>query len=120
MPPMGRLRQVDAPESRVTAQPFEIEVFDFLSYDHVHLPFNEAYLRILRAAYPDDRISFRAAKGHVERLAPRVADLSDIIFRPCESFATPFGLPHHNPIAGQWGARQCLGVIAKHAAGRRL
>ena len=49
-----------------------------------------------------------------------MADLADIPFGPCEAFATPFGLSHHNPFAGQWGARQCLGVIAKHTAGRRV
>jgi hypothetical protein len=118
--PTDNLTRADASVRRSAAEPLEIEVFDFLSFDHVHLPFNEGYLRILKAAYPDDRISFRAAKGHVERLAPRVADLADITFQPCESFATPFGLSHHNPFAGQWGARQCLGVMAKHAAGRRV
>ena len=63
MPLMGCLRQVDASESQAAAQPCEIEVFDFLSYDHVHLPFNEGYLRVLRAAYPEDRISFHGVKG---------------------------------------------------------
>lgn len=118
--PTGSLTRADASVCRTAAQPFEIVVFDFLSLDHVHLPFNEGYLRILKAAYPDDRVSFHAAKGHIERLAPRVADLADITFRPCESFVAPFGLSHHNPVAGRWGARQCLGVIAKHAAGRRV
>ena len=82
---MGRLRQVDAPESRVTAQPFEIEVFDFLSYEHVHLPFNEGYLRVLRAAYPGDRISFRGVREHIERLAAHTTDLANIKFLPCKS-----------------------------------
>ena len=118
--PTGSLTRADAPECWTAAQPFEIEVFDFLSFDHVHLPFNEGYLRILKAAYPDDRISFRAAKGHIERLAPRVTDLADITFRPCRSFETPFGLSHHNPFAGRWAARQCLNVIARHTAGRRV
>jgi hypothetical protein len=118
--PTGNLTRAGAPVRRTAAEPPEIEVFDFLSFDHVHLPFNEGYLRILRTAYPDDRISFCAAKGHVERLAPRVADLADITFQPCQAFAALFGLSHHNPVAGQWGARQCLKVIAKHTAGRRV
>ncbi|MBV8133125.1 MAG: hypothetical protein JO282_11540 [Alphaproteobacteria bacterium] len=118
--PTGSSTRADAPVCQTAAQPLEIEVFDFLSFDHVHLPFNEGYLRILKAAYPDDRISFRAAKGHVERLAPRVADLADITFRPCKSFETPFGISHHNPLAGRWAARQCLDVIARHTAGRRV
>jgi hypothetical protein len=106
------------PGSRVAVQPAEIAVFDFLSDEHVHLPFNEGYLRILRAAYPHDRMWFRGAKGHVERLAPRVADLADIAFQPCKPFETPFGLSHHNPLAGRWAARQCLKLVAQEAAGR--
>jgi len=115
----GNLTRADALVRLTAAEPLEIEVFDFLSFDHVHLPFNEGYLRILRAAYPDDRISFRAAKGHVERLVPRVADLPDITLQPCVSFATPFGLSHHNPVTGQSGGQR-LSPIAKHAAGRRV
>ena len=74
---MDSLTQADAAACRTTAQSFGIQVFDFLSFDHVHLPFNEGYLRILRAAYAEDHISFSAAKGHIERLAPRVADLAN-------------------------------------------
>jgi hypothetical protein len=102
----------------VAVQPSEIAVFDFLSDEHVHLPFNEGYLRILRAAYPHDHMWFRGTRGHVERLAPRVADLADIAFQPCKPFETPFGLSHHNPLAGRWAARQCLKLVAQEAAGR--
>ena len=119
-PPVGGLRQRGAPRCRAAAQSFEIEVSDFLSFDHVHLPFNEGYLRVLRAAYPQDSISFRGEEGHVARLAPRVADLPDIAFLPCRPFETSFGLSHHNPLAGRWAARQCLNVIARKTAGRRV
>ena len=108
------------PSSRVAVQPSEIAVFDFLSDEHVHLPFNEGYLRILRAAYPHDRMWFRGTKGHVERLAPRVADLADIALQPCIPFETPLGLSHHNPLAGRWAARRCLRLIAQESAGRPL
>jgi hypothetical protein len=118
--PTGSLTKAGASESRTATQPLEIEVFDFLSFDHVHLPFNEGYLRILKAAYPDDRISFRAGEGHVERLAALVADLPDITFKACKPFETPFGLSHHNPFAGRWAARQCLSVVARQIAERRV
>jgi len=104
----------------VAVQPSEIAVFDFLSDEHVHLPFNEGYLRILRAAYPHDNIWFCGTKGHVERLAPRVADLADIALQPCKPFETPLGLSHHNPLAGRWAARRCLRLIAQESAGRPL
>ena len=118
--PTGSLRPPDTAVCQTTAQLSDIAVFDFLSFDHVHLPFNEGYLRILRAAYPDDHISFSAAKGHIEQLTPRVADLADVTLQPCKSFETPFGLSHHNPLAGRWGARQCLNMIARHTVGRHV
>jgi hypothetical protein len=108
------------PSSRVAVRPSEIAVFDFLSDEHVHLAFNEGYLRILRAAYPRDRVWFRGTRGHVERLAPRVADLVDIAFQTCKPFETPLGLSHHNPLAGRWAARRCLRLIAQESAGRPL
>src|SRR5437867_1421106 len=106
--------------SRVAVKPSEMAVFEFLSDEHVQLPFNEGYLRILRAADPHDRIWFHGTKGHVERLAPRVADLADIAFQPCKPFETPLGLSHHNPPAGRWAARRCLRLIAQEAACRPL
>ena len=118
--PMGSLRPPDAAVCQTTAQSYDIAVFDFLSFDHVHLPFNEGYLRILRAAYPDDRILLHAAKGHLERLGPRVADLARVRLRPCRPFETPFGLSHHNPLAGRWAARQCLNTITQNTATRHM
>src|SRR5215831_13956068 len=115
--PTESWRPPDAAVCQTTAHSSDIAVFDFLSFDHVHLPFNEGYLRILSAAYPDDRISLHAAGGHLERLGPRVADLANLELQPCNSFETPFGLSHHNPLAGRWGARQCLNTIAQHTAG---
>jgi len=106
--------------NRAVAQPSEIAVFDFLSGDHVHLPFNEGYLRVLRAAYPDDRICFHGGMGHVERLMPRVGDVGNIAFEPCKPFETRFGVSHHNPLAGRWAARQCLRSIGGKSAGRAL
>jgi hypothetical protein len=107
-------------EYRSAARATEIAVFDFLSHDHVHLAFNEGYLRVLSAAYPRDRIWFCAGEGHVERLAPSVADLPNIQLRPCRPFETSFGLSHHNPIAGRWAARRCLYVMAQKMAPCRI
>src|ERR1700737_5317965 len=63
---------------------------------------------------------FRGTRGHAERLAPRVADLADIALQPCKPFETPFGLSHHNPLAGRWAARRCLRLVAQETAGRPL
>ena len=41
-------------------------------------------------------------------------------FKACKPFETPFGLSHHNPFAGRWAARQCLTVVARHIAERRV
>jgi hypothetical protein len=118
--PTGNSGQPNAGVCRTTAQSSDIAIFDFLSFDHVHLPFNEGYLRILRAAYPDDRILLHATKGHVERLAPRVADLTRVTLRPCKSFEAPFGLSHHNPFAGRWAGRECLNIISQETAARHI
>src|SRR5215472_5858200 len=96
----------------------EISVFDFLSVDHMHLAFNEGYLRVLKSAYPKDIISFRGVKGHIDRLAPRLVDVDRVIFRPCQAFEPPFGFSHHNLIAGRWEAWRCLRLIAQATAGR--
>jgi hypothetical protein len=53
-------------------------------------------------------------------LAAHTIDLANIKFLPCKPFETPFGLPHHNPLAGRWAARQCLKVVAEASAGRRI
>src|SRR5436853_3353287 len=116
MPPMACPGQAAASDCQGAVQLYEIEVFDFLSYEHVHLPFNEGYLRVLRAAYPDDRICFHGGMGHVERLMPRVGDVGNIAFEPCKPFETRFGVSHHNPLAGRWAARQCLRSIGGKSA----
>jgi hypothetical protein len=98
----------------------EIAVFDFISHATMHQPFNESYLRTLRAAFPLDRIVFHAAAGHIQNLAPRVADLDNIVFKPCEPFTAPFGLSRHNPIGGRLAARACRRTMASEIAGKSL
>ncbi|MDR3417520.1 MAG: hypothetical protein P4L83_15195, partial [Nevskia sp.] len=88
-----------------------VAVFDFLSHEFMHHPFNEAYLRLLRAAFPADRVIFHARPGHIEQLVPRFAPADGIEFRPCPPFAVPFGLSRHHPIAGRLGARRCWNSI---------
>ncbi len=84
----------------------------------MHLPFNEEYLRTLRAAFPADRIVFRARAGHIANLAPRLADLSGIAFAACAPFAPPFGLSRHSLVGGRWAAHRCRGVMADALAGQ--
>src|ERR1700761_8282094 len=96
----------------------EIALFDFISHETMHLPFNEEYLRVLRAAFPNDRIVFRARAGHVANLKPRVADLAGIHFESCEPFTVPFGMSAHNPLGGRLAARACRQTMEKAAAGR--
>jgi hypothetical protein len=86
----------------------------------MHLPFNEEYLRVLRAAFPDDRIVFRARAGHVANLKARVADLSGVEFEGCEPFTVPFGLSGHNPLGGRLAARACRQTMEKAVRGQPL
>lgn len=98
----------------------EIAVFDFLSGDHMHLAFNEGYLRTVRAAYPDDLISYQAIEGNVKQLARRLTDLADIELKPCRPFQTSFGLSHHNPVVGRWAARECRNTIYRELTDRHI
>jgi len=96
----------------------EIVLFDFISHENMHLPFNEEYLRMLRAAFPDDRILFHACAGHVANLKARVADLSGIVFADCPPFTPPFGLSRHSLVGGRWAAQGCRSQMARALAGR--
>jgi glycosyltransferase involved in cell wall biosynthesis len=88
-----------------------VAIFDFLSHEFMHHPFNEGYLRMLRAAFPKDRISFHAGPGHLDVMAARFSPADGIEFRPCPPFSVPFGLSRHNPVAGRWGARRALNAM---------
>jgi hypothetical protein len=98
----------------------EIALFDFISHETMHLPFNEEYLRVLRAAFPDERVVFRARAGHVANLKPRVADLSGVEFVACEPMTPPFGLSSHNPLGGRLAARACRQTMAAAVDGLPL
>jgi len=89
----------------------QIVVFDVLSHENMHLQFNEAFLRLVRAAFPDHSVVFHARLAHIESIAARTGDLAGIDMRPCEPFAVPFGLSHHSPIAGRWAARRAISNI---------
>ncbi len=102
----------------MAVDPREIALFDFISHETMHLPFNEEYLRVLRAAFPADRLVFHARAGHVANLQPRVADLPQIAFSPCEPFSPPFGLSGHNPLGGTLAARRCLAAMIEAIRGR--
>ena len=97
-----------------------ITVFDFLSHDFMHHPFNEGYLRTLRAGFPDDRIVLHARQGHIDLLAPRFAAADRIDFRPCPPFAVPFGLSRHNPLGGRLAARRCWQAAIQSIGGTEL
>ncbi|HEX4177492.1 MAG TPA: hypothetical protein VHY57_03605, partial [Rhizomicrobium sp.] len=98
----------------------DIALFDFISHKTMHLPFNEEYLRVLRAAFPNDRIVFHARASHVGNLKPRVADLAGIVFQACEPFAPPFGLSSHNPLGGYLAAQACRKTMVDAVRGRTL
>jgi hypothetical protein len=96
----------------------EIAVFDFLSHENMHHAFNEGFVRVLRAAWPEDRIVFHARAGHIANLAPRLSDVGPLRFQPAPPFQPPFGLSRHNPAAGHWAARRCRSFMAQAIANR--
>jgi hypothetical protein len=104
----------------MAASSSEIALFDFISHETMHLPFNEEYLRLVRAAFPDDRIVFHARAGHVANLASRVGDLIGIAFEACEPFTPPFGLSKHNPLGARLAAYGCRRVMSEAVKGRKI
>ena len=105
------IRAGEASEACETA-PLEVAIFDFLSHESMHHPFNEGYLRMLRAAFPAGRIAFHAAPGHVERLAPRLASLENLVLRAGPPFQSS-GRARHNPLVGRWEARRSLAYMRR-------
>lgn len=98
----------------------EIAVFDFISHAFMHQPFNEGYLRTLRAGFPGDRIVFHARQDHVDQLAARFTAADRIEFRACPPLAIPFGLSRHNPFGGRLGAWRCWRAMRQAIAGADL
>ena len=96
-----------------------IAVFDFYSGPRMHLPFNEGYLRIVRAAFPEQDIQFHAAARHLENLAPNLAGLN-VTLRPVPPFTVPFGWSRHNPFGSRLAAAACLRIMRRRLRGRPL
>ena len=90
-----------------------VVVFDVLSHATMHLQFNEAYVRLVHAAFPKKRCVFFARSEHLHSLAPLVDDLDRIELRPCEPLTIPFGLSRHNPVAGRWAAQKVFKDVKK-------
>jgi len=97
-----------------------ILVFDFLSHATMHHPFNEGYLRLLRAGFPGDEIVFHAAPGHVNQMAPRLTPEDRITLRACAPFEPPYGLSRHHPLAGRIAARRCLAQMRAAMRGQQV
>ncbi len=90
----------------------QICFFDVLSHANMHLPFNESYLRVLMAAFPQAKIRFFGAAGHAENLARRFVDPVPVDFEPFDAFRVPWGFSRYNPVFGGVAARRVLTSIA--------
>jgi hypothetical protein len=97
----------------------EICCFDVLSHANMHLPFNETYLRVLMAAFPNARIRFFATAGHVDNLARRFAEPVPVDFEPFDAFAVPWGFSRHNPLFGGLAAKRVLQSMSARLASVR-
>ena len=97
-----------------------IAIFDFISHAAMHLPFNEGYIRTVRAGFPREKIRVFAKPGHVAALAPRFAGDPMVEFREGTPYAVPFGMSRHNPLGGTIAARGCLAAMREMVAGESL
>jgi hypothetical protein len=98
----------------------DIAIFDFISHEEMHLQFNEAYLRTLRAAFPHHRLSFHACAGHVANLGSRIGDVPNVTLGAIPPFQPPFGLSKHNPLGARLAAQACLETMRRATAGRTV
>src|SRR5260370_36745467 len=89
-----------------------VVLFDFYSHAHMHLPFNEGYLRIVRTAFPQAPITLHADPEHLANLTPRIAGL-DVRCRPLARVKVPFGLSRHNPVGARLAAAPPLPALRR-------
>jgi hypothetical protein len=97
-----------------------VAAFDFLSHEFMHLPFNEGYLRVLRAAFTDEEIIFLASNKHLKNIRCKFSPDDHILFRPIEPFGLPSGRSPHNPIWGRPAARRCWAQLTDALLGKKL
>ncbi len=97
-----------------------VAVFDFLSHAQMHLPFNEGYLRTLRAAFPEDEIIFCGIEGQVSSLRARMTGVPNLQMQAIRGFTVPFGVSRHHPVGGWLAARACLTTLKAAIAGKPL
>ena len=90
-----------------------IYCFDVFSHSQMHLPFNESYLRILRAAFPDDQIKFFADSGHIINLKKKFIADSWVNFSAIDMIKEKFGFSRHNPFFSRIGSNQTLDTISQ-------
>jgi hypothetical protein len=95
-----------------------IAFFDFLSHPTMHLPFNEGYIRVLRAAFPDDEILVAAEAGHVEHLRASCGALKNVMFAAVAPLSVARSPKAHDPFAGRPAAERCWREVVRVLDGR--
>jgi hypothetical protein len=95
-----------------------IAFFDFLSHPTMHLPFNEGYIRVLRAAFPDDEILVAAEAGHVANLRASCGGLAGVAFVAVAPHSVARSSKAHDPFAGRPAAERCWREVVRALDGR--
>ena len=98
---------------------YTIVVFDFLSHANMHLPFNVGYIKILRAAFPDDEIIFVAKQEHINNLEPHFSENTSLKWLAFEGFNYENRIKY-NPLQGIVEARKCLKTAASVVRGKKV
>ena len=85
-----------------------ILIFDFLSHENMHLPFNEGYIKSLRSGFPDDEIIFAATDGHIENIKSRLTEKYQIELCKIKNFDDLLGnKSYHNPLFSLPASKDC-------------
>jgi hypothetical protein len=90
-----------------------VAFFDFLSHGEMHLPFNEGYLKVLLAAFPEDEIVCGAAAEHVANLRPAFADVPRLRFETVRPLVVARSRDAYLPWRGRPAARACWQEIER-------
>ena len=99
-----------------------ILLFDFISHENMHLPFNEGYIKSLQEGFPDDDIIFSACAGHIENLKSMLGNNSqNIYFNVIPNFSTLVkDKSYHNPLYAIPAAKQCWKALENIAHNKNI
>lgn len=83
-------------------------LLDLISHENMHIPFNEGYLHVMRAAFPEDEIIFIATEGHLSNVNASLLEQLDIKTTAITNLRDELqGKSPHNPLHSIPAIKRC-------------